>query len=175
MRIGRDKYIADQKAKKEAQPMSTEPAAEKSIAAPTANGHAHLLDLTDPAKWQMKIRLYIESLDGPQAEEWLDAFRVDYQVAGVCVRDSVYRRVTTRCYVCEKPFPDGKPAGEAGYYDADRIYIKVYCCHNAEYSELLMRCQRKEAAVAAWNEKADKAARQAQIDARSAARKEMPA
>lgn len=149
---------------------------EKPAAAPVvANGHGNLLDIADPMKWQMKIRLHLEKLDMGETDDWMNALRVIYQMAGTVARDVVYRRATGRCFICGKPFPEGRPAGEAGYYDADRQYIKVYCCHNAEYSNLLLKCQEKEQAVAAWQEKADKAARQAMIDARSAARKEMPA
>lgn len=141
----------------------------------TANGHANILDIADPVKWQMKVRMHLESCDAEAAEHWMEGIRLIVQMAGVVVRDQVYRRVTNRCYICDKVFVDGKPAGEAGYYDADRQYIKVYCCHNAEYSQLLMKCQEKEAAVAAWVEKAEKAARQAMIDSRSASRRTMPA
>jgi len=141
----------------------------------SANGYANVLDIADPVKWQMKIRLFLEASDAETAEHWMEGIRLIMQMAGAVVRDSVYRRVTNRCYICDKPFTDGKPAGEAGYFDADRQYIKVYCCHNAEYSQLLMKCQEKEQAVAAWVEKAEKAARQAMIDARSAARRTMPA
>ncbi len=141
----------------------------------TANGHATLLDIRDPLKWQMKIRLFLESCDADAAETWMDGIRLVYQMSGTVVRDAVYRHVTNRCFICGKPFPEGRPAGEAGYYDADRNYIKVYCCHNAEYSSLLLKCQEKERAVAAWVEKSERAAAQAMSDARSAARKEMPA
>lgn len=140
--------------------------------APISNGH---LDLSDPFKWQMKIRMHVQQMDYHDAEAWMEAFRVSFQVASVSVRDLVLRNATSRCFICGKPFPEGRPAGEAGYYDGDRNYIKVYCCHNAEYSSLLLKCQEKEQAVASWQQRADKAAQQAMIDARSAARKSMPA
>lgn len=141
----------------------------------TANGHGNLLDIGDPLKWQMKIRMHLETLTSDAAEAWLDGFRLDYQMAGVVVRDQVYRRTTARCYICNKPFTEGRPAGEAFYFDADRVCIKVYCCHQAEYAELLKKCQEKESQVAVALEKAEKAGRQAMMDARSASRKEMRA
>ena len=143
---------------------------------PTANGHTNLLDIHDPLKWQMKVRLFLEASEPEAAETWLDGLRLISQMAGVLVRDAIYRTVTARCFICNKPFGrlPTAIAGEAGYYDAERQYIKVYCCHNAEYSKLLEKCQEKERAVAAWTERADKAAKQAESDARASARKEMP-
>ena len=163
------------KAAKEAHPlMKVESDGEVTVVkeVASANGPGHLLDIADPLKCQMKIRMHLETLDASAAETWLDGFRLDYQMAGVVVRDQVYRRTTARCYICNKAFTDGRPAGEAFYYDADRVCIKVYCCHQAEYAELLKKCQEKEAAVAVALEKAEKAGRQAMIDARSAARKQ---
>ncbi len=192
MKAGRDAYIArlraekaERDAKKAEHPevvakvdsgtvaIRVEPATAAEIV--TANGHATLLDIRDPIKWQMKVRLFLETCETDAIEQWVEGIRLIAQMAGVLGRDSVYRRVTRRCYICDKPFPEGRPAGEAGYYDGDRNYIKVYCCHNAEYSKLLEKCQAKEAAVTAWMEKAEKAAQQALTDAHSAARKAMPA
>ncbi len=140
-----------------------------------ANGHPNVLDIADPLKWQMKVRMHLMQLEAPDAEKWMDGIRLVSQMAGNIVRTSVYTRVTNRCFVCDKPFPDNKPAGEAGYMDADRQYIKVYCCNNAHYGKMLEMCMEKEAEIARWAEKTDKAVQQAMTDARSAARKQMPA
>ena len=141
----------------------------------SANGHAGLLDIHDPLKWQMKVRMHLTDLEPEAAEHWMEGIRLVCEMAGNLVRSCVYQRVTNRCYVCNRPFTDGKPAGEAGYYDADRVFIKVYCCENAHYNDMLKLCMEKERAIAAWVEKSEKAARQAETDARSAARRTMPA
>ena len=171
-RIGRstNRYVASAGRAKIAnvlaRPGSTPTACAPKINASVANQNAGL---------QMGAEQINAGVAAQNAQTAGNMFGGVMQMAGAVVRDSVYRRVTNRCYICDKPFTDGKPAGEAGYFDADRQYIKVYCCHNAEYSQLLMKCQEKEQAVAAWVEKAEKAARQAMIDARSAARRTMPA
>lgn len=184
MADGRARWKAEQEALKAAAPaeqpnvvakVDEQPIGDVVITEPSANGHASLLDIRDPSKWQMKIRMHLQTLDAEEAERWMESFRLIHEVAGTVVKLGIFKHVTNRCFICNKPFTDGKPAGEAGYYDADRAYIKVYCCHNAEYPRLLEKCQQKEAAVAAWVEKSEKAAQQAASDMRSAARKQMPA
>ena len=184
MAAGRKRYQEDQAAKKAlaatehptvVAKVDEKPIGDVVITEPSANGHATLLDIRDPSKWQMKIRVHLESLTAEEAEQWMDGLRLIHEMAGTVCRLAVFRHVTARCFICNKPFTDGKPAGEAGYFDADRTYIKVYCCHNAEYPRLLEKCQQKEAAVAAWVERSEKAAQQAASDMRSAARKQMPA
>jgi len=145
------------------------------VTALAANGHAGLLDIHDPLKWQMKVRMFLTDLEPEAAEHWMEGIRLVCEMAGNLVCSCVYQRVTNRFYVCNRPFTDGKPAGEAGYYDADRVFIKVYCCENAHYNDMLKLCMEKERAIAAWVEKSEKAARQAESDARSAARRTMPA
>jgi hypothetical protein len=92
-----------------------------------------------------------------------------YTVAGRIVKDRVNRHVTARCFVCTRPFTDGRPSGEAGYYDGDRNYIHVYCCHPNEYPQLLQKVKEKEDAIRAQEELIEKAARNALVDARRAA------
>lgn len=176
---GRTDYWEKKRAEKAAASSVTkvEPNGEVKIppAAITANGHANLLDIADPEKWQMKIRLHLEALDAPAADEWMNKLRLIFQMSGRVVRDQIYRHVTARCYVCKKPFREGRPACEAGYYDADRTYIKIYGCDQSEFGDLLKAVREKEDAIARAEEKAEKAARQALIDSRSASRKEIPA
>ena len=56
----------------------------------------------------------------------------------------------------------------AGYFDADRNYIKIYACDQSEYSDLLKFVHQKEDAVARAEARANDAARKAAKDARSA-------
>lgn len=135
---------------------------------PETLAHEHTLDIRDPMKWQLKIRLHLEKLEPQDAEIWLDGMRLILTVAGGVVRDQVHRRTNTRCYICNKVFKDGKPAAEAGYYDAERNYVKIYACNQAEFNELMKACKEKEDAIALAEDKAKKAARQAAIDARRA-------
>jgi len=137
-----------------------------------ANGHANLLDIGDPVKWQMKVRLHLESLAAPDADQWVEGIRLISTLAGRIARDQMHRFTTSRCFVCGKPFTDGRPAGESGYYDADRQYIKIYCHDQSEYNELLKAVMEKEDAIRLAAEKAEKAARQAATDARRAMARE---
>lgn len=175
----RNERLAAEKAEREAHPEVVAAVDAGNVAVEpgviTANGHANVLDIADPVKWQMKVRLFLERSEPEEAERWMEGYRLVFQMAGAVVRELVYGNVTRRCYICNKPFVDGKPAGEAGYFDADRQYIKVYCCHNAEYPRLLEKVQQKEGQITLAVERAEKAARQAMIDARSAARKQIPA
>ena len=125
------------------------------------------LDVAAPGKWQMKVRLHLETLNPTEADAWMSDLRLIVAMAGRVVRDEVYKRVTNRCFVCEKPFREGRPACEAGYYDADREFIKVYSCDQSEFPKLLEMVKGKEDAIAAAEERAEKAARQAAKDARS--------
>jgi hypothetical protein len=125
------------------------------------------LDVATPAKWQMKIRLYLETLSPSEADAWIGDLRLITAMAGRIVRDEVYKRVTARCFVCDRPFRDGRPACEAGYYDPDREFIKVYSCDQSEFPRLLEMVKKKEDEIAAAEERAEKAARQAAKDARS--------
>ena len=132
----------------------------------------NILDIVEPAKWQMKVRVYLESLDASAADEWVEGFRMITTMAARIARDKVHMQVTGRCYVCSKPFKMGRPEGEAGYYDRDGQYIKVYCCHQAEYPELLKMIMGKEQAVKAAEERTAKAVRQALIDVRGRVERE---
>jgi hypothetical protein len=125
------------------------------------------LDIHDPLKWQMKVRLHLESLSVSEAEKWMSELRLITTMAGRVVRDEIYRRVTTRCIICERPFKEGRPAGDGGYVDADREYIKIYICDQSEYSDMLKYIAKKEHEIAAAEERAEKAAQQAAKDARS--------
>ena len=126
MKKGREAYVEKQRQEREskaAQPV-VKVEGDGNIPEPTlatANGHANLLDISEPSKWQMKIRMHLESLDAIRAEQWMDGYRLMGTVAGRMVRDQVYSRVTAYCFVCDKPLRDGgKPAGTAQYFDGDR-------------------------------------------------------
>ena len=125
------------------------------------------LDVAAPREWQMKVRLHLETLSPADADSWMSDLRLIVAMAGRVVRDETYKRVTNRCFVCDKPFREGRPACEAGYYDADREFIKVYSCDQSEFPKLLEMVKAKEDAIAAADERAEKAARQAAKDARS--------
>lgn len=128
----------------------------------------HGLDITDPAKWQMKVRVYLESLTEDDTTSWVDNIRMITTMAASISRDKVSRHATRFCAICDHPFKDGRPAGEAGYFDADRNYIKLYICDQSEYSDLMKFCHQKEEQVARVEERATAAARKAAKDARSA-------
>ena len=125
------------------------------------------LDIREPAKWQMKLRVFLETLSIAEAEAWMADWRVNGVMCGRVIRDQVYQRVTTRCIICERPFKEGRPAGDGGYIDADREYIKIYICDQSEYSDMLKYIAKKEHEIAAAEERAEKAAQQAAKDARS--------
>lgn len=130
--------------------------------------HSQILDIRDPLKWQLKIRLYLESLDSEEGERWMQGARLITTMAGRVVRDAMNRRLTTRCSICKGPLKDGKPAGNASYLDADRERINVYCCDQSEFGDLMKLVMRKENEIRNDEEKAEKAARQALVDARRA-------
>ena len=137
------------------------------IVAPTANGHPHLLDIADPAKWQMKVRVFFQTLDAPGADKWLEGLDLIRTMAMRLERDQIYKRVTTRCFVCDIPLKDGRPAGTQGYYAKDGTYIQVHCHDQREYPELLKMIMVKEQTIAAAEERTAKAVRQALMDVRS--------
>lgn len=126
------------------------------------------LDLSDPMKWQMKIRLHIEELSAADADAWLEGFRLNMTVAGRIVRDLANIRAGKRCAICEKPFKNGRPEAEASFLDADRERVKLYACDQSEYSDLLKLVHQKEEAIEMMEVRAERAARQAAKDARSA-------
>jgi hypothetical protein len=129
--------------------------------------HEHVLDIRDPEKWQMKVRMYLEAMEDPDdAERWMEGIRLIATMSGRVVRDQVYKRATTKCYVCKRAFKDGRPAGEAFYFDAERQTIKIYCCDQSEYGDLLKIAKRKGDDVQAAEERAEKAVRKAAVDAR---------
>ena len=169
MKKGREAYVEKQRQEREskaAQPV-VKVEGDGNIPEPTlatANGHANLLDISEPSKWQMKIRMHLESLDAIRAEQWMDGYRLMGTVAGRMVRDQVYSRVTAYCFVCDKPLRDGgKPAGTAQYFDGDRQMVQVHCCVAAEYPQLLRKAQDKEDQYRATEAEAEKAARQALV------------
>jgi len=128
------------------------------------------LEIANPAAWQMPVRLYLESLSVPEVESWAEGFRLMYNVVMRITRDRVNRGVTQYCFVCERPFPDGRPAGEAQYLDADRQWIKVFCHHANEYPQLLQKALAKEQALRRGEEIAEEAARKALVEMRKAHR-----
>lgn len=129
--------------------------------------HQFVLDIREPEKWQMKIRMFLEAIEDPEdADRWMEGLRIIATMSGRVVRDQVYKRATTKCYVCKRAFKDGRPAGEAFYFDAERQTIKIYCCDQSEYGDLLKIARQKGDAVQASEERAEKAARKAAQDAR---------
>ena len=136
--------------------------------APEPLAHEHTLDVRDPLKWQLKIRLYLESLNASDADQWLEGLRLIMVMSGGVVRDNLNRVVTQRCYICKGPFKEGKPAGNAGYHDADRVYVQIFCCNQAEFGDLLKEVMKKEGQIEAARQRGEKAAKQAAIDARRA-------
>ena len=63
------------------------------------------LDIHDPLKWQMRVRLHIGSLSVAEAEEWMSKLRLIATMGGRMVRDEIYHRVTMRCIICESRRP----------------------------------------------------------------------
>jgi len=128
------------------------------------------VDLRDPKSWQLKIRAFLENVDSIQtAERYVEECRIFTTLAGRIVRDRVYARVTKNCFVCGKALKPGQPGGDAGYYDATREWIKVYCCSPHEFQKLLEMVAQKQTAIEEQGRRADKLAREASIKARQAA------
>lgn len=126
--------------------------------------HAFTLDIREPEKWQMKVRMFLEGIEDPEeAEKWMEGMRLVTQMSSRLIRDQVYKRVTSRCYVCKGPLREGKPAGEAGYHDADREYIKIYCHDQSEFGDLMKIAMHKEQDVRDAEERAAAAVRKAMI------------
>lgn len=124
------------------------------------------VDLRKPGGWTAAVTAFLQALTPEQADAWHADLRVTTSVAGRIIRDQVYARMTGYCYVCRKPFKNGIPACEAGYYDAERNWIKVYGCDQSEYPELLRMTHAKEEKLAEQTALADKAASEAATAAR---------
>lgn len=129
-----------------------------------------LLHIENPTKWQMKVRLHLESLTDDEADTWMEGFRLIYEMAGKLCRDQFYGRTDGRCYICKKRFAMGRHAGEAGWYDGDRVYRRILCCDQSEMSDLMKIAYSKEQAVRQAEDEATEAARKALIAVRQANR-----
>lgn len=132
-----------------------------------ANGHATLLDIRDPAKWQMKVRMFIENMEHGQFDEWYEGLSLIHTVAGRLGRDLQQKGFSKRCEVCGKPLRPDMVGGSATYVLFDSTRVHIYCCQPHEYGKLLEIAGKRDQDRLAVEERANKAAQQASKDARS--------
>lgn len=165
--IGERLKLSRAKKKEEAAKNPAAPKTDIVITEPATNGHQHALDIRDPSKWQMKIRLYIESLDHRSFDEWYEGLSLIHTVAGRLGRDLQQKGFSKRCEVCGKQLRPEVVGGSATYVLFDNTRVHIYCCSQHEYGKLLEIAGKRDQDRLAVEERANKAAQQAAKDARS--------